>query len=67
MTDREILEMIARIQKVDYKEEELADLLDRLKVATGCPKISDLIFYGEQSDTPDAILKKARQYRPIEL
>jgi hypothetical protein len=67
MTDPEILEIITRIQKVEYEDEDLAGLLDQLKVATRCPNISDLIFYGDPSDTPEDILRKARQYKPIQL
>ncbi len=67
MTDAEIIALIARIQRVDCEENELGPLLHQLKVATVCPNISNLIFYGEDADTPEDILKKARQYRPIEL
>ena len=67
MTDPEILELIGQMQRVEYREEDLADLLERLKVATRCPNISDLIFYGDPSDTPEVILRKARQYKPIQL
>lgn len=67
MTDHELLEMIAHIQRVEYREEDLPDLLNRLKVGTRCPNISDLIFYGDPSDTPEVILRKARQDKPFQL
>ncbi len=67
MTDLQILEAITRIQRLDYKEDELGGLLEGLKQATRCRQISDLIFYGEASDTPELILNKAREYHPFQL
>jgi hypothetical protein len=67
MSDREILEMITQIQRLEYKEADLPYLLECLKAATRCPNVSDLIFYGDASDTPEVILQKARQYKPIQL
>lgn len=67
MTDAEILELIGRLQKGEGNEEEVVKWIDLLKAAIPCPYISDLIFYGDPSDTPEAIHRKARQYRPIQL
>jgi len=67
MTDLEILALISRIQHVEYEEDELSGLLDQLKIVTKCPTISDIIFYGEDGDTPEKILRKAREYRPFQL
>jgi len=67
MTDAEIIELIARLQRGEGKDEEVGEWMDRLKRAIPCPHISDLIFYGEPSDTPETILRKAREHRPIQL
>ena len=67
MTDSEILELIALLQRGEGKDEEVGDWIGRLKRTIRCPNISDLIFYGEASDNPETILRKAREYRPIQL
>lgn len=67
MNDAEILECIAKLQRGEGKDDEVGEWLEKLIRATCCPHISDLIFYGDSTDTPEIILKKARQYRPIQL
>jgi hypothetical protein len=67
MADAEILVMIARLQRGEGSDDEVGGWMEQLERATGCPNISDLIFYGDPSDTPEVILRKARQYKPIQL
>jgi len=67
MNDAEIIELIARLQRGAGNDDEVGEWTERLKQATQCPNISDLIFYGDTSDSPEIILKKAREYRPIQL
>lgn len=67
MTDAEIIDLIARLQRGEGKDEEVGEWVERLKRAIPSANISDLIFYGEPSDTPEIILQKARQRRPIQL
>jgi hypothetical protein len=67
MTDAEILELIARLLRGEGNDAEADAWMEQLERATRCPNISDLIFYGDPADTPEAILQKARQYRPIQL
>ncbi len=67
MTDAEIVDLTGRLQRGEGEDDEVGGWIAQLERATGCPNISDLIFYGEDADTREDILKKARQYRPIEL
>ena len=67
MNDGEILELIARLQRGGGKDEEVGEWVERLKQAIPCANISDLIFYGSDGDTPNDILRKARERRPIQL
>lgn len=67
MTDAQIIEMIARLQKGEVNDEESGKWIEQLKKETRCPNISDLIFYGDDFDTPEDILRKAREYRPFQL
>jgi hypothetical protein len=67
MIDAEILELIARLQRGEGGDEEVGGWIERLERAIPCANISDLIFYGNDADTPEDILRKARERRPIEL
>ena len=67
MTDEEMLDIIRRLQSGEIPSEEGGKWLELLKRETKCPNISDLMFYGTESDTPEDILRKAREYRPIQL
>ena len=67
MTDAEIIHLIDRLQKGEGTDEESSGWIDSLKTTIPCPYISDLIFYGSLSDTPETIFRKAREYRPLRL
>ena len=67
MTDPEILALLERILAGDRPEKEFGQWIERLKVATGCPHVLNLIKYRAPSDTAEAILQKARDYRPIQM
>ncbi len=67
MNDAEILDLIARLRRGEGSDYEVGEWTGKLKNFTGCPNISDLIFFGNPSDTPEIILIKARQYRPFKL
>ena len=47
MTDAEIIELIARLQRGEGKDEEVGEWVERLKRAIPSANISDLIFYSE--------------------
>jgi len=67
MTDTEILDLIGRILRGEGADDEVGEWIERLERATRCPHILDLIRDADASTTPEAILQKARQYRPIQL
>ena len=67
MTDEQALKLIARLKLGEGNDEEAGQWMQQLERATGCPHVSDLIFYGDSNDTPEIILQKARRYRPFQL
>ena len=67
MTDIEILALLDRILTGDRPDTEFGQWIEQLKKATGCPNILNLIKYRTPADTSESILRKAREYRPIQL
>ena len=67
MTDIEILALLDRILTGDRPDTEFGQWIEQLKKATGCPNILNLIKYRAPADTSESILRKAREYRPIQL
>jgi hypothetical protein len=67
MTDAEILALLDRILSGNRPDEEFGQWIEQLKKATGCPDVLNLIKYRTPADTPETILRKARDYRPIQL
>jgi hypothetical protein len=67
MTDAEILALLHRILGGDRPDEFIGEWLEQLERATGCPHIQNLIKYRTPEETAETILRKAREYRPIQL
>jgi hypothetical protein len=63
----EMVALVQRIMEVRYTEEELPDLLDLLKRSTGCPEVSDLIFWSKRPMTAVEVVDAALAHRPIIL
>jgi hypothetical protein len=67
MTDEEIISIIRRLQSGEIPSEDGGKWIEMLKKETRCPNIAALMFYGDESDTPEDILRKAREYKPFQL
>ncbi len=67
MTDNETLDLIAKILKGEGVDDEVGEWIERLERATRCPHILNLIRDADTSTTPEMILQKAREYKPIQL
>lgn len=63
----EMIRLVERLRRGEGDEEEGEKWLEMLKRSTGCPHISDLIFYPEEEMTAEQIVDKALAYRPIAL
>ena len=63
----EMVALTQRILDMNYTEEELPDLIEQLKQSTGCPNVSDLIFWSKRAMTAAEIVNEALAYRPIIL
>ena len=67
MNDDELLELIRKLQRGQGKDDEVGSWVLALERSTGCPSVSDLIFYGDPSATPEQILAQAKSHRKIAL
>ena len=75
LTDKEILNLIELICNAEGTEEEIDNHISLLEKSIPSSNISDLIFWPNINDgwfenaipTAEEILKKAREYKPINL
>ena len=58
---------VQRIMDMHYLEDELAEQLELLRRSTGCPGVSDLIFWPKRPMTAAEIVDEALAHRPIIL
>ena len=67
MTKEQLIQLVERIIKVDGTEEEIDKMLDKFQNNVPYPEVSDLIFWNEDNLTPEQIVDKALNYKPIQL
>lgn len=68
ITDRdELVALVQRIIDMRYSEGEMLDILDLLVRSTGCPDVSDLIYWAKRPMTAAEIVDTALSHRPIIL
>jgi len=70
ITDAEYIELITRLMDADGSESEQHFWLGLLERNLGCPLISDFIYWPEEEEgemTPEEVLRKAREYKPIAM
>ena len=67
MNRLEMIKAVRRLLVADGTEEELHQFLDQLDAAAPCSNFSDLIYYPDQSRTPEQIVDVALAAQPILL
>jgi hypothetical protein len=65
LSDKDIIEIIQKIMHGEGSDEELNSWFDN--ELSDLPEISNLIFYPEKQMTPEEILERCRQHKPIYL
>jgi hypothetical protein len=63
----ELIELVTKIRVVEGSEEEIDNWIDIIENETGCPEISDYIFWSEEELNPEQIVNKALAYKPTVL
>ena len=68
ITERqELVAVVQRVMDVGYSDEEMVTIMDLLVTSTGCPHVSDLIYWPKQSMTAEQVVDAALAFRPIIL
>ena len=67
LNDAEALSILGRILQGEGSDEQLGIWIDQLIRATGCPNILGLIREWKPPQTAADVLRRAREYRPIQL
>jgi hypothetical protein len=68
VTNREeLIAIVQRVLDMGYTEEQMPQILDLLVRSTGCPEVSNLIFWPKRDTTAAEIVDAARSHRPIIL
>ena len=61
---QELIALVQCIIDMRYSEEEIPDILDVLIRNTGCPDVSDLIYWPQRPMTAAEIVDAALAHRP---
>jgi len=67
LSDAQALAVLERIFDGHGSDAQFGTWVEQLKRATGCPNILGLIKHRKESETPADLLRRAREYRPIQL
>ena len=67
LTREELTNLVNKIVECEGSEEEIDEMIEIVKRNVPHPEISDLIYWNEEELTPEQILDKALNYKPIEL
>ena len=65
MNRSEMISLVNKIIKFRGADEELSEMIETLKKETGCPEVSDYIFWEDL--TAEEVINKALAYKPIQL
>lgn len=67
LTRDELIKLVNKIVECEGSEEEIDEMIEVVKRNVLHPEISDLIFWNEEELTPEQIVDKALEYKPIQL
>ena len=67
LTREELINLVSKIIECEGSEEEIDEMIEVVKRNVPYPDISDLIYWSEDELTPEQIIDKALNYKPIQL
>ncbi|ACX64613.1 MULTISPECIES: bacteriocin immunity protein [Bacillales] len=67
LTKAQIVDLVTRLYNGEGSEEEAGEWINLLQRNVPHPDISNLIFWPEEDLTPEEIVEKALNYKPIVL
>ena len=62
-----MINLVNRIVECEGSEEEIDEMIEVVKRNVPHPEISDLIYWNDEELTPEQIVDKALEYKPIQL
>lgn len=65
LTREELINLVNKIVECEGSEEEIDEMIDMVKKNVPYPDISDLIYWNEEELTPEQIVDKALEYKPM--
>lgn len=67
LTREKLINLVNRIVECEGSEEEIDEMIEVVKRNVPHPEISDLIYWNDEELTPEQIVDKALEYKPIQL
>ncbi len=67
LTREELINLVSKIIECEGSEEEIDEMIEVVKRNVPYPDISDFIYWSEDELTPEQIIDKALNYKPIQL
>ena len=67
LTREELINLVNKIVECEGSEEDIDEMIDMVKKNVPYPDISDLIYWNEEELTPEQIVDKALEYKPMQL
>ncbi|WP_428817861.1 bacteriocin immunity protein [Clostridium butyricum] len=67
LTREELINLVNKIIECEGLEVEIDEMIEVVKRNVPYPDISDLIYWSEDELTPEQIIDKALNYKPIQL
>lgn len=67
LTKDQLIELVRKIKNCEGTEEEIDEWQLLLQRNVPDPEVSDLIFYSDEDLSPEEIVGRAMNYRPIPL
>lgn len=67
MENKELLELIRKLSNGEGNDQEAQEWLETINKNVPFPNVSELIFYNQPELSPEEILQKALDYKPIIL
>jgi len=67
LAKRELVLLVEKIIDPKNTDDRISDWIDLVISETGCPHVSEYIFYSEPELSPTEVVEKAISYKPIQL
>ncbi|WP_044973122.1 bacteriocin immunity protein [Ruminococcus sp. HUN007] len=67
LSREELIKLVSDIIECNGTEKEIDEMMEVVEKNVPDPNVSDLIFWNDDNLTPEQIIDKAFEYKPIQL